>query len=264
MHHPDDSLPDPEIDQMLKTWRQALGSDDSQLQRMRARVESRLVSMASGGPNLVRSARPASASIRPGRSVVAVMAVLLVLGLTGWLLELPRPEVTLSEQSPAAPVAFTAAEIRKREELVCELDRVFEHHMLGVYQNGQAVEVDLAEQSLATVEAPRLVMRFVLQQRVGNGEWSTANQEEVIGQADHQFDLRADSHIVVGYWSHLLPDDSLWLETTITLSDGAVVSHSGQYQNNHPTEVWSQSFGAQQRRILVVYDLLNPCRREVI
>ena len=169
MHHPDDSLPDPEIDQMLKTWRQALGSDDLQLQRMRARVQSRLVSMASGGPNLVRSARPASASIRPGLSVAAVMAVLLVLGLTGWLLELPRPEVTLREQTQAAPVAFTASEIRKREELVCELDRVFEHHMLGVYQNGQAVEVDLAEQSLATFEAPTLVMRFVQQQRVGNG-----------------------------------------------------------------------------------------------
>ena len=195
----------------------------------------------------------------------AVVASVLCLALTGWLLDASPEGVTLHNPPPEVDlVSFTAADVHRQEELVCELDRVFEHQLVGVHQSGGTVSIDITSQPLTTAEVPQLMMRFVWQQREGGGVWTTVKQEEVIGPLDHQFGLLADSRLDAECWSHLLPDHSLWMDTTMTQPGGGVVRRAGQYQLNRPAEVWSQSSGQHQFRMLLVYELLKPCGREVI
>ncbi len=257
---------DPELDQLLVHWRQQLDCHESQLQRMRDAVTSQLA----GGKFEVESPvfpsrRRAVLPVPRRRPLIGLVAAVMCLALTVWWCDSAPKGITVNN-SPAwdGQVSFTAAEIRRQEELVCELDRVFEHQLVGVHLRGETVSVDVTDESLVTAVAPRLLMRFVLQQRVGNGDWSTVTQEDVIGPEDNQFGMRDDAQHGVGYWSHLLPDHSLWIESTITQPGGGIVQHSGRYQLNQPAEVWTQSSGGRQRRMLVVYELLNPCARGVI
>jgi hypothetical protein len=257
---------DPELDQLLVHWRQQLDGNDSQLQRMQDIVTRQLAGGKFEGESLVLpSQRRAISAVPQRRPLIALVAVVMCLALTVGLFDSAPKGVTVHHSLALdEQVSFTAAEIRRQEELVCELDRVFEHQLVGVHLRGEKVSVDVTDESLATDGAPRLLMRFVLQQRVGNGNWSTVTQEEVIGPQDNQFGLLDDSRHEVGYWSHLLPDHSLWMESTITQPGGGIVRCTGQYQLNHPAEVWTQSSEGRQRRMLVVYELLNPCARGVI
>lgn len=255
---------DPELDQLLVHWRQQLDCDDSQLQRMRDAVTSQLAGGKFEGESpVLPSQRRAVLPVPRRRPLIALVAAVMCLVLTVWLLDSAPKGVTVSNSLALdGQVSFTSTEIRLQEELVCELDRVFEHQLVGVHLRGETVSVDVTNETL--VGAPRLIMRFVLQQRVGNGEWSTVRQEEVIGPQDNQFGLLDDAQHEVSYWSHLLPDQSLWMESTITQPGGGIMRHSGQYLLNHPAEVWAQSSEGRQRRMLVVYELLNPCARGVI
>ena len=257
---------DPELDQLLVHWRQQLDCEEAQLQRMQDAVTSQLAGGSFSGESITLSSQQRAALPVPqSRPLLALVLTVLSLAIALWLLD-STPQGIAVGNLPVldTEVFFTAEEIRRQEELVCELDRVFEHQLVGVQQRGETVSVDLADESLTTVESPRLIMRFVLQQRFGNGEWSTVAQEDVIGPKDNQFGLLGDAQHEVDYWSHLLPDRTLWLELTITQPGGGNVRRSGQCQRNHPAEVWAQSSEGRQRRMLVVYELLNPCTRGVI
>lgn len=257
---------DPEVDQLLVAWRRGLDGDDAQWQRMRAAVESQLAGAVVAKANPIRLNQ--QRGIAPSRQrgfLILVMASVLCLALTAWLLDSSPKRVTLRNPQPEADlVSFTAADLQQQAELVCELDRVFEHQLVGVQQRGETVSIDITSSPLTTAEVPQLMMRFVWQQREGGGVWTTVKQEEVIGPLDHQFGLLSDSRLDAGCWSHLLPDHSLWMETTMTQPGGGVVRRAAQYQLNRPAEVWSQSSGEHHFRMLLVYEILKPCGRGVI
>lgn len=263
MNRPTDDEADPELEQRLASWRRDLDCDDAQLQRMRAAVKDQLAGMNWTDSRSLRPARQTEAA--PASRQWAMVAAGMCLALTGWLFRSPSAGIATPDRPHAVGLlAFTTADLRRQAELVCELDRVFEHQLVGIHQNGESVSVDITNQPSARHDAPQLILRFAWQQREGGGIWTTVKQEDVIGPVDHQFDVRVDSRMDVAYWSHLLPDHSLWLESTATPLSGAVVRSSGQYQLNHPAEVWSHSSGKHHFRMLVVYELLNPCGREVI
>lgn len=255
---------DPELDQLLVHWRKQLNCDDTQLQRMQTAVTSQLAGGSVSGENIIPSSQQrAVLPVPPSRPLLALVLTVLSLAIALWL-HVPQGDLVGNLPVLDTDVLFTAEEIRRQEELVCELDRVFEHQLVGVHQKGKTVSVDLADEPPAAAEAPRLIMRFVLQQRVGNGEWSTVTQEDVIGPGDTQFGLHDDAQLQGDYWSHLLPDQSLWMEWTITQPGGGTVHRSGQYQLNRPAEVWVQTSAGRQSRMLMVYQLLNPCTHGVI
>jgi hypothetical protein len=84
----------------------------------------------------------------------------------------------------------------------------------------------------------------------------------MVGSHDHQFQFPETEGMVVSYWSHLLPDHSLWAEIQLTTPDEAV--HPLRLVSNHPVLIWSGSYVGRERRLLVVYRRLEPCQQGII
>lgn len=246
---------DPRLDAQLAVWGQSLRRDEERLQRMKAAL---LSEFASDRPLPPAFRAKLQAKDRPRPSGWTLVPVALCLGIAGWLLLSPAGWNRASQRS----IAFTPDDVRSRENLVCELERVFEHQLVGVRQRGETVSVDTDSES-RNGEAPTLVLRFVLQDRLA-GVWTTVDQEEVMGPADDQFRFASPARLEIECWSHLLPDQSLWLESVVSPFGGKGVRMAGQFQINLPQELWSVSRGPLQRRVLVVYQMLNPCSGEVI
>lgn len=246
---------DPQFDSRLAEWGRSLRPGEEPLSRLQAVV---LREFESAPPPLPSVRATLATKERPRRGGWILAPVVLCLGIASWVML--RPDV--GHRRSEASIAFTAEDVRSREDLVCELDRVFEHQLTGVRQQGATVSLDTVSES-GDRQTLRLVLRFVLQDRVA-GEWTTVDQEEVMGPVDDQFRFATPSRLDMDCWSHLLPDQSLWLESVVAPFGGEEVRLAAQFQINHPQEFWSSSTGPLPRRVLVVYQLLNPCSAEVI
>ncbi|GAA5507282.1 hypothetical protein [Novipirellula caenicola] len=262
---------DDKLDQTLHNWRSGLEPTQAQ----RDRMQSRFLDEFSAGPD------PSTASVTlppngtsPYASgswirVAACLAVgvCIVFVMFAWqYLSKPNPAGAIvdSEPAPQSSWSFTPEELRRSEVLVCEFDRVFEHQVRSIHQRGQTVEVDLVNQTVARSETPRVIVRFVLQQRNTNTAWKTVQSEEWIGSQDHQFHLSNISDIEVQTWSHLLPDDSLWIELTVSSPDDVAEQRTRHCIANQPGIVWQRNRGDQQWQLVVVHELLKPCDGELI
>ncbi|MEZ6088717.1 MAG: hypothetical protein R3C05_11970 [Pirellulaceae bacterium] len=185
-----------------------------------------------------------------------------IIAWTLWPSRLPTQQPIANSQSPVAAsdtYRFTSDELQRTRRLVCELDSVFENQLQLIHMHNQQLEFNISNRPVSDSSSSRVVLRFVLQQRNEDGNWTTVQSEEVIGGKDHQFKISESKGMTVQYWSHLLPDDSLWAEidvsTDATESKVSATSQSRELRcvANQPAVVWNQDLAGRDTRLLVIY-----------
>ncbi|GAA4452070.1 hypothetical protein [Novipirellula rosea] len=262
---------DDKLDQTLRDWRSGLEANQAQRDRMQTRFLDKL----SEGPDSITASvtlPPNDTSPYANGSWIRVAACLavgacIVFVMFAWqYLSAPNPAgaIVHFEPAPQPTWSFTPEDLHRSEMLVCEFDRVFEHQVRSIHQRGQTVEVDLVNHTVAWEESPRVIVRFVLQQRNANSAWKTIQRDEWIGSQDHQFHLSNISDIEVQTWSHLLPDNSLWMEISVSSPDDVAERRTRHCIANQPGIVWQQDRGDQHWQLVVVHELLKPCDGELI
>lgn len=247
---------DDQVDQLLQKWREGLDCDESRRARMHANVFAQLSSPVLDSTSISTASWSAKWQVA---SLLALGACLVVgVGLLrSWLNSSNSPSLN-GATLQLAKLSFTSEELRQKEKLASELDRLFENQIQLVSLRGDNVNLRFAPTS-DTDKFARVILRFVLQRKThrDNSDWKTIHTEEVVGRRDHQFAFSDPSRIAVDYWFHLLPDKSLWLEVQTSSGEHKTIRHEVRCMANHPQVVWKDDRNGQQWQLLLVYELLG-------
>ncbi len=109
-----------------------------------------------------------------------------------------------------------------------------------------------------------MMVRFLVQTRDAESTWETVQVEELIGGGDHQFALSDATGVRLHYWSHLLPDKSLWTEAVVSMSEGRNENCAAHCESNRPKVLWKGRSENRHWQVIIVYELLKPCDGELI
>ncbi|TWT92793.1 hypothetical protein [Stieleria varia] len=169
-------------------------------------------------------------------------------------------------------LAFTSGDLQRSAILTCEVQRLFETQVQLIHRHDERIDFDFADDSTmrSTSAAPttastRLIIRFVLQHRNDDLAWQTVQTHEVIGSNDQQFSFSHADGLSLRYWSHLLPDDTLWTEVAVSpTSQSTAETASLHCRPNQPKLAWTRTINGQAWRLLIVHELLGTCDGEVI
>lgn len=278
MTSPYDEPTDRKVDQQLLRWHDRLQCDDSQRKRMQARFLEQLsveqnsqdsIELATS-ESKVNSTSTANRRFWRNPTLFVTTAAMVLLAVGYWQF-LPyresRPKDATSELGQVTSCAFSPDDIHRTEQLYCELDRVFEHKVPVIRQCGDRVDFDFATHDLTVQSKTPIILRFVLQERVNGDNWTTLHSEDIIGSNDQQFTLPKHSGIVVNYWSHLLPDRSLWVEVTVTDSTSSTQPSQPSEQHclsNDPKVVWTEKRDNKSLQLVLAFEQLKPCEPGVL
>jgi hypothetical protein len=263
------------IDSMLAEWHQSLQCTDAQSEEMLNRVMTRMESTQQ-----VMPLQPMASVGRTWFRILGMAAsVLLVLGASlPWLLRLnPNPSRQPNTGS-LEQVAFSVQDIDRNQRLACEMSRLFEQPIL-IRQRNTAIDFDVdpfnADAEAIRAGAPRVMLRWKLQRSQKAEPWQTIATEDVIGGPEHQLLVPLNEARSMRYWSHLLSDNTLWVEwhmqsTTAeadqtlqsiptSSADDAAQDSELRLLPNEPQIAWEITMEHQKLRLWLVFELLKPC-----
>lgn len=270
MTSPNDERIDRKIDQQLMRWHTQLDCDAAQRERMRNRfLEQLAIEQASQNSSVLPKSESrlspssiANQRLWRNRTLLLSVAALLLLAVGIWQFAPHREtlQIDLSTKlGQAISSSFSAEDILRNEQLYCELDRVFEHNVPVIRQCGDRVEFDFGTRELAVQQSSPVILRFVLQERASDNSWQTLHTEDVIGGNDQQFTLPQHSGLVVKYWSHLLPDQSLWAEVAVSTAARGTEQSEQHCLSNDPKVVWSEIQNRKSLRLVLAFQRLKRC-----
>ncbi|MEZ5944958.1 MAG: hypothetical protein R3C18_26535 [Planctomycetaceae bacterium] len=249
-----------DFDKALRQWHHDLSDEGDRVERMVGHVLSRTNSQSQPSVLPVQNPLLVDGGSHLFPRAVAVVACGVCVVLAGLVLTFQFEMDTATTSSvDFAQMKFSTNEITQQEKLVCHLDEIFEHQVGTFYQSGEQVSFEMNSVSPVLADRTCLSMRFVLQERASAGDWRTLQSTGVITGRDAQIQFPSRDGLVIDSWSHVLPDDSLWIEVGIRDGNGQLTVASVQCKLNEAKQVWARHSQRQEQRLIVVFELLRPC-----
>ncbi|MCA9080516.1 MAG: hypothetical protein KDA58_08150, partial [Planctomycetaceae bacterium] len=162
-----------------------------------------------------------------------------------------------------ATVTFAPDDLRRQSMLVCEMERLFDDKLELIHQRDGDVQLEFCETSRSNTRSRHVIFKLVLLEQTAAAEWELKQADEFIAGVDQVLELPSFTEAPAQLWTHLLPDDSLWVELSLPLQAGGQVARCTPCRLNEPHELWTGMQHGRAQRLLLVFELLSPCAGEL-
>lgn len=169
---------------------------------------------------------------------------------------------------PVAAVAFpatvhTRAELIAQERLLVETDRLFDARLAWLAEEGNDVQMGLAEEALDEQEdLPAVAVRLVVVRRDQHEEvWAPVRSIDVITRSEAAVQLPGQ-HRGLFLWAYVLPDGAIAVDADMAIAESGTLraTTSGVFAPGVSTMVASRHVNGTEYRVFQVASLLTVAK----